>query len=206
VLENDLLYSYKAKTKNIKLPDLKVNSGDIVFLEAKDLVFSNVFISVLFNQIELEEGKMFFSGSKLSVNNSKKISYISSAFYFPSVNSIDTLLKITAIKKDLKLSLIYNNFYKILKNINIEYVKDMQINDINFNTRKKIITALSLACPMLMIVLNEPFIDLDNETKAYFYKEINNLANEGSSILVLASQEEEEEENTLTYKYSYKGF
>jgi len=201
VLESDLLYTNKAKINNFSIPDLKINPGDIAFIEAKDVFFSNIFVSIIYNQIKLEEGKIIFSGTKPNINNFKKISYISNAFYFPIVNTIDDLIKYTSYRKNQKASFIYNNFYKILKNINLDYVKDMNIESINFNTRKKIITALTLAFPMLLIIINEPFIDIDFETKEYFFQEINDKASEGSAIIILGSDPDK-----LNYKLTYRGF
>ncbi len=48
---------------------------------------------------------------------------------------------------------------------------------------------------MLLVVLSEPFIDVDNETKLVFFDEIKKLSVDGSSIIVLASEADDLEYN-----------
>lgn len=183
-----LLTFKNVKTTKYKYPDIMINSGDCVFIESKDILYSNIFISLLLGQIENFEGKIVFADSKCSISNAKKLSYISNSFFFPKVESIDDFVYYTATRKGFKASKVFNDFYRILKLLNIDYVLNIPFNDVNFNSRKKIITALTLSLPMLLIVLAEPFIDLELEAKEVFFDEINKLLIDGSSFVILASE------------------
>lgn len=189
VREDKALLTFKnVKTGKYKFPDILVNAGTCIYIESKDILYSNVFISLLLGQIKNFDGKIVFSDGICSISNSKKMSYISNSFFFPDVENIEALVYYTAICKGFKPSKIYNDFYRILKLLNMDYVLNIPFSDINFNSRKKIITALTLSFPMLLIILSEPFIDIELEAKEVFFAEINRLLVDGSSFVVLASE------------------
>ncbi len=116
VIENKYLLTVKnVKVNEICFPNIQLNSGDIVFIDSKDVTFSNIFISLLFGQVKIKNGEVLFSNTKNSISNYKKISYISNSFFFPNLRNIEDLVLYTASRKGFLPSKIYSEFCRILK-------------------------------------------------------------------------------------------
>ena len=174
--------------KCVKLPDMDVASGEHVFVRVEHELLASLFVSALLGLIRVKSGKAVLAGKNMGGDVSGVVSYLGNGHWLPGTGSVERLVGYYAASRGLSVPQVYNEFCRLLHGLGAGYASRMNIKEMTYNTRKRVTTALTLSVPLLMMVLIEPFADLDNEANKFLMNELDRLSADGSSVIVLANE------------------
>ena len=172
--------------KDFGLPDLSLSSGDVLWLETENELQADVFISFMLGLLDVKKGKAFIGGSSIKESTRKTISYIDLSMWNPKMDSLEDLVKLLAYDNGFQVSAVMNEFKRLLSGLGTVYATDMNFDEMSIGTKRIVSSAISLAMPQLIIMLVEPFMNLDKDSIFFMEQEIKRIALDGTSIIILS--------------------
>lgn len=172
--------------KDLKIPDFSLGSGEILWMEMENPNWAKL-LQPFFNGLLIpHSGSFNITGKDLrKIKSCKELvscTYLSS--YQAGMVYLNSLVH--WIAGDKNSAQIWATVTRILSGIGYEYTLQVPLETMAVSTIKKISTAITLSIPKLVIILNEPFYGLEEQGKQYIDKEIENLSNDGSCVLILS--------------------
>ena len=167
--------------KGLKLPDITLSSGDILWLQTDNNLQADVFSSFMLGLFEIKQGKATLAGNDIT-RNIKIISYTDISRWNPKTDTVATFIKLLAHAGNFQISSVMNEFRRILDGMGAGYA-------LNLNTKIMVSTATTLSMPRLVVMLLEPFTGLDKEGIAFISNEIKKTALDGSSLIIISDSE-----------------
>jgi len=174
--------------KGLKLPDITLSSGDIMWLQTDNNLQSDLFISVMLGFFDIKNGKATLAGNEIS-KNTKIISYTDLSRWSPKTETVETFIKLLAHAAGFQISSAVNEFKRILEGMGAAYALNLNFDEMSSNTKLMVSTAITLSMPRLVVMLLEPFTGLDKEGVAFINNEIKKTALDGSSFIILSDSE-----------------
>ena len=174
--------------KGLKLPDITLSSGDILWLQTDNNLQADVFSSFMLGLFEIKQGKATLAGNDIT-RNIKIISYTDISRWNPKTDTVATFIKLLAHAGNFQISSVMNEFRRILDGMGAGYALNLNFDEMSVNTKIMVSTATTLSMPRLVVMLLEPFTGLDKEGIAFISNEIKKTALDGSSLIIISDSE-----------------
>ena len=175
-------------SKSLRLPDISLSSGDVLWLQTDNNLQADLFSSFMLGLFEIKKGKATLAGTDIS-KNTKTVSYIDISRWNPNAETVETFIKFLAHAAGFQISSVMNEFKRILEGMGAKYALDLNFDKMSVNTKIMVSTATSLSMPRLIVMLLEPFTGLDKEGASFISDEIKKTALDGSSFIILSDSE-----------------
>lgn len=168
----------------IKHLNMKVEEGDFICIVGPNGAGKTTLIKTILGLIKPLKGDVIFHNLKPSfIGYMPQESKIDSRFPASNMEVVlsGTLNKVKHFytKEDKKRAL--NNF----KLLGITKLKDKSFKDLSGGERQKVLLARSLSATSKLLILDEPSNNLDSKSKKDLYKLIEELNNNGLSIIMI---------------------
>ncbi|MCX6111756.1 MAG: hypothetical protein NTY22_00485 [Proteobacteria bacterium] len=174
--------------KGVKLPDVTLSSGDVLWIQTENNLQADLFTSFMLGLFEPKVGKAVLAGT--DIRDAKgTVSYIDISRWNPRIDSVETFIKLLAYDGGFQISSVINEFRKILDGMDSGYILNMSFEEMSVSTKNIISTAISLSMPKLIIILLEPFAGLDKKAISFIGGEIKKIVLDGSSFIILSDSE-----------------
>ncbi|MBN1113757.1 MAG: hypothetical protein JXA66_00310 [Oligoflexia bacterium] len=175
--------------KKIHVPDISLCSGEVLWLEVEHELYAEIFVSLLLGLLEPEKGELSLAGRPLGRDVKKLVSYISSGYWLPCLEDLKLMVRILSISLSLQTSMVYDEFRKNSEGLGITYALKMKLAEMKPWTKRRVVTALGMSMPALLVPLVEPFQGLETQESVFLGDRINEYAAEGTSFIILCSEE-----------------
>ncbi len=172
---------------------LSINEGETIIIRGRSGVGKTTLAKIAALLIKPSSGKVFFRGKDVTIINEyrrsilrlKYIGYIDQYFkLIPTLTIIDNVslpLRLIGVKKQEA----YIKATKLLKELNIHNVKDRYPHEVSGGQRQRAAIARALIKKPLLIVADEPFSNLDDQTTSKILSILRNYAkNNKAGILI----------------------
>jgi len=174
--------------KGLKLPDIMLSSGEILWLQTDNNLQIDAFISFILGLFDIKKGKATLSGNDVT-KNVKIISYTDISRWNPKTENVVTFIKLLAHAGNFQISSVMNEFKRILDGMGAGYALNLSFEEMSANTKIMVSTAATLSMPRLLVILMEPFTGLDKDGISFISDEIKKTALDGSSFIILSDSE-----------------
>ena len=174
-------YSDRFLFKNLSFD---LNPGETIQLKGRNGSGKTTLIKVLCGILKNYEGKIsFFTSSRSDVQNE--------IFYLGHKNALkDDLTIIENLKYDFRSDEIELAKLKdALRTLGLEAYLFTKVSDLSEGQKRKIILSSFIASNKSIYLLDEPLINLDEESKKIVSREINNKIEKGASIVFTSHEE-----------------
>ena len=174
-------YSDRFLFKNLSFD---LNPGEIIQLKGRNGSGKTTLIKVLCGILKNYEGKIsFFTSSRSDVQNE--------IFYLGHKNALKHDLTILEnLKYDFRSEGIELAKLKdTLRTFGLEAYLFTKVSDLSEGQKRKIILSSFIASNKSIYLLDEPLINLDEESKKIVSREINNKIKKGASIVFTSHEE-----------------
>ena len=174
-------YSDRFLFKNLSFD---LNPGEIIQLKGRNGSGKTTLIKVLCGILKNYEGKIsFFSNNHLEAQNE--------IFYLGHKNALkDNLTIIENLKYDFRNDGIELAKLKdTLRTLGLEAYLFTKVSDLSEGQKRKITLSYFIASNKSIYLLDEPLINLDEESKKIVSREINNKIKKGASIVFTSHEE-----------------
>lgn len=175
--------------KDIKIPDLYLSSGELLWIETQNDLEADVFVSFMFGLFPLKKGRAWFSGMSINKNTDLPISYIDLSRWHPKSDTLEGFVKTMAYAKGMQVSYVLNDFKRILEGVGASYALDLSFDEMRSATKKIVSTCITLSMPQLLMILLDPFTGLDKENSLFLAEQIKKISVDGSSFIILSDTE-----------------
>jgi ABC-type multidrug transport system ATPase subunit len=175
--------------KDIRIPNVSLSSGDVLWMEMENDLQADVFVSFMLGLLDVQRGKALIAGGDISKNSPKAVSYIDVSRWNPKIGSPESFIKLLAHANGLQVSAVMSEFRRMLDGLGGAYALSINFEEMNVGTKRMVSTAASLSMPRLIILLLEPFMGLDADGSAFIEHEIKRIAMDGSSLIILSGSE-----------------
>jgi ABC-type uncharacterized transport system ATPase subunit len=166
------------------IEDFILKEGDLLWVESEYESYHDIFISTLYELIKPKGEINFFSDNKVKMR--KYITYIDTDWFSFSILKPEIFLSLYSHYKSCDVAKTISNFKRIMKGLGIYYSLSLDLKNMAPVTRSKIITAMILSIPSIILVFNNPFIGFSDKDVDFFYNEINEITKLGSSVIFLS--------------------
>jgi ABC-type multidrug transport system ATPase subunit len=176
--------------KGVFVPNFSLNNGEVLWMEMENPNWAKLLLPFFNGLIYPRSGSLSVSNKNFNEIKHKEdlISCIYLNQYQAGSVSLNSLVHWIAGSKGTNAAQVWANCKRILALIGSEYVCQVSLNKMAANTLKKVSTAIALSIPKLIIILNDPFLGLEEEAKQYISKEIDTLSKDGSSFVILSQE------------------
>ncbi|MGC9149174.1 MAG: ABC transporter ATP-binding protein [Sulfolobales archaeon] len=195
--------------------DLAVGSGEIIVIRGRSGVGKTTLARIL-ALIDLpDSGSVTFMGIDVSSVNDhvrswlriKYIGYIDQFFQLFSnmtiYENIEFVLRILGIPRSNRSEMIL----EILKRLGIFDKRDKYPNQLSGGERQRVAIARAIIKKPVLVVGDEPFSNLDEETSKIIFELFKELINQGSSVVITTTDLYAEFPSTVSREYLLdKGF
>ena len=174
-------YSDRFLFKNLSFD---LNPGEIIQVKGRNGSGKTTLIKVLCGILKNYEGKIsFFTNNQSDAQNE--------IFYLGHKNALkDNLTIIENLKYDFRRDGIEIATLKnTLRTLGLETYLFTKVSDLSEGQKRKIILSCFIASNKSIYFLDEPLINLDEESKKLVAREINNKIEKGASILFTSHEE-----------------
>lgn len=190
---NNLSFAYGSKTVISNL-SLTLNSGDYLVIRGKNGAGKSTFIKCLLGFNPVKSGMIFFD--KEDVNNFRawtKLGYVSQNFddfnyEFPL--TVKELLQISSLKSTNESVRL-----KMLERMGIFDIINQNINSLSGGQLQRVFIVRAMLNNPKILILDEPTASIDKQNKEFFYKTIEDLHQEGITIILITHNDDIEHLN-----------
>jgi len=172
--------------RGIRIPDMSISSGEIFWLECENHLCADVFASFMLSLLKIKKGDATLSGLNIDLHKDHSVISYLNLNWSIYVDDVQKLVKYMAYSGEHKFSSAMNEFKRILEGLGSAYILDMKLSEMTPATKRITSTSISLALPSLIILLEEPFLDIDETGSAFMKKELDNIIADGSSIIIMS--------------------
>lgn len=173
-------YSDRFLFKNLSFD---LNPGEIIQLKGRNGSGKTTLIRVLCGILKNYEGKISFFNNQLEVQNE--------IFYLGHKNALkDNLTILENLKYDYRSEgMELAKLKDIIKTLGLEAYLFTKVSDLSEGQKRKIILSCFIASNKSIYLLDEPLINLDEESKKLVAREINNKTKNGASIVFTSHED-----------------
>jgi ABC-type Mn2+/Zn2+ transport system ATPase subunit len=181
--------------KGINIPDFTLNGGENLWIETENPDWARLLVPLFNGLLRPQSGRLSITGKDIYQQHPgtgaiKRVDELLCCIYMnirqPGSLSLNALIRRIAHNKKLNPAQVWAKCREILHAIGCGYACQMEMNGAAAGTVKKICTAITLSIPRLIVVLNDPFFGLDADAQTYIAGQIESIARDGSSILIIA--------------------
>jgi len=173
-------------TGGIMLSDVSAAAGDILWAGTASSLYSDVVIAMCLGLVKPVKGQYRLAGGKVSNRKQKKLISFFDASWKVSISDAETFVKLIALNYDKQMSTVSSEFKRIIKGLGAEYALQLKFDDLKPATRSIVSTATTLALPLLVILLKEPYYGLEKNAVEFLNSEISRLSKDGSLIVIFS--------------------
>jgi zinc transport system ATP-binding protein len=190
---NNLSFAYGSKTVISNL-SLTLNSGDYLVIRGKNGAGKSTFIKCLLGFNPVKSGVIFFD--KEDVNDFRtwtKLGYVSQNFddfnyEFPlTVKELLQISSLNSTKESVRL--------KMLERMGIFDIINQNINSLSGGQLQRVFIVRAMLNNPKILILDEPTASIDKQNKEFFYKTIEDLHQEGITIILITHNDDIEHLN-----------
>jgi zinc transport system ATP-binding protein len=179
-------YGHKTIINNLSL---KLNSGDYLVVNGKNGTGKSTFVKCLLGINAIKSGMIFFDEQDLnSFKGWTKIGYVSQIFddfnyEFPL--TVHELMRFSSLKnKNEKKILEYLDHMGILE------IGNQNINSLSGGQLQRVFIVRALLNDPEVLIMDEPTAAIDKQNKEFFYKTVNELSEEGKTIILISHNDD----------------
>lgn len=143
-------------------------------------------------------GKIFYKGTIEFAENKGNIVWVEQQHHFKTLSNTSDLYyqqrfnsydseETQTVKEYLGNS---NKIEFILKKMQIEYLGNKPLIQLSNGENKKLQIAKALLLQPSVLIMDQPFVGLDNETRKYLHELISELAGQGTTMILIATADE----------------
>lgn len=176
-------FNDKLVLKNL---NLEFESGKIYGLLGPNGSGKSVFLKILCGYYEPTEGKILLDGQDISrkkIFSPRKKDLIEKSKFFQNMSGYDNLKLVAKIKREIA----EEDILVSLKNVNLLEDMDKKIKEYSDGMKRKLAVAQVLMENPRVIILDEPFEGLDDETKNDLAKILENAKYRNRIIIIAAA-------------------
>jgi zinc transport system ATP-binding protein len=185
---NNLSFAYGTKTIISNL-SLTLNSGDYLVIRGKNGSGKSTFIKCLLGVNQVKTGMIFFD--KIDINSFKtwtKFGYVSQSFdsfnyEFPI--TVGELLSISSLKKTSESERL-----RLLEKMGIFEIVNQNINSLSGGQLQRVFIVRAMLNNPEVLILDEPTASIDKQNKEFFYKTIEDLHQQGITIILITHNDD----------------
>jgi zinc transport system ATP-binding protein len=190
---NNLSFAYGAKTIISNL-SLTLNSGDYLVIRGKNGSGKSTFIKCLLGFNLVKSGMIFYD--KVDITSFKswtKFGYVSQNFddfnyEFPI--TVGEVLQISSLKKNSE-----SNRLRLLEKMGIFDIINQNINSLSGGQLQRVFIVRAMLNSPEVLILDEPTASIDKQNKEFFYSTVEELHQEGITIILITHNDDIEELN-----------
>lgn len=178
------LFKDKVVLNNI---NLNLEVGKTYFLLGKNGAGKSTFVNCVAGHMNFDDGEIDFEGKK---------QFCQDISYQPQLFNLLSNLKVSEVL-DFFNGIVssYTEDYLLYESLGLDKIKDQTINKLSGGERKATSLYLSFAMNKKILILDEPFAELDFEKKLAVKNHINNIK-DNHIILIISHELAETEEIT----------
>lgn len=187
--------NFKKSFKNNKVLDdvnFILNPGEIVCLLGKNGSGKTTIINCILKMLKQDNGKILLDGLDIYEYDSKKYFSKVSSLLESSINVYNYLTAMENIEYFsglLNIEINYNYINSLLDKFSLYEIKDKNVGTYSLGMRQKLAIIISLLSEPKLLLLDEPTLGLDIESKISIIKILKDLAiNKNISILITTHQ------------------
>lgn len=182
VCVNNLTYAFSNK---IVLNNLSfdLNNGDFLLIHGKNGTGKSTLIKCFTKTLKISDGMITFNN--VDINKIKVFKNIGlvpqrNEFNFEFPITVCELLSCAYLKKRDEY------YYSIIKDLNLEKIYKLNINDLSGGQIQRVFIARALLNKPNLLLLDEPTVGVDKENVLIFYNILKKLKNENVTIILIS--------------------
>lgn len=183
VTVNNLTFGYDYRTV-LKDVSFKINTGDFLAIVGNNGSGKSTLVKCILGINKIPPKRIYLDDVDITeYKNFRNIGYVPQKFddfnyEFPiTVNEILQVSRYTKVSEDSKL--------EILDKIGILHLQHENINNLSGGQLQRVFIVRALMNKPKLLILDEPTVGVDRENVISFYKTINELHNEGITIILI---------------------
>lgn len=183
VTVNNLTFGYDYRTV-LKDISFKINTGDFLAIVGNNGSGKSTLVKCILGINKIPPKRIYLDDVDITeYKNFRNIGYVPQKFddfnyEFPiTVNEILQVSRYTKVSEDSKL--------EILDKIGILHLQHENINNLSGGQLQRVFIVRALMNKPKLLILDEPTVGVDRENVISFYKTINELHNEGITIILI---------------------
>lgn len=191
VVEVKNLYKSYNKKQVLKGIDLNVNKGDVVAIVGSSGSGKSTLIRCIAGLEDYQSGELFLNDKKI-MNPSDTVGTIGMVFQsfnlFPHYTVLDNIIKpLVTIKKMLSRD-AKEKAEDLLKKVKLSEAASQYPSTLSGGQKQRVAIARALAMDPEILAFDEPTSSLDPELAHEVFQTINDLAEEGQTMLIVTHQ------------------
>ena len=175
----------------LKGVSLNVNKGEVIGIIGASGSGKSTMIRCIAGLETIESGEISLKGKVIN-DSSNVVGIIGMVFQnfnlFPHYNVIENITKPLTIVKKLSEEEAKRKAILLLKKVKLEEQKDQYPSTLSGGQKQRLAIARALAMDPEILVFDEPTSSLDPELAHEVFQTINNLAEEGQTMLIVTHQ------------------
>ncbi len=177
----DLSYKYH-KTEVLSNVNVEIDSGDFLAVVGHNGSGKTTLMKILLGQLKVSKGCVLLDEQDVNVfNKQDKIGYVSQRFDDFSFNypiSVEELLK-TSMNKNLST---------VIEMMQLEKFRKMNFNSLSGGQQQRVFIARALLHSPSLLILDEPFVGVDQENIDIIYNVLAEINKNGTTIVIVTHQ------------------
>lgn len=186
--------TYKSKIGNIKVLDninLHIENGEFVCILGPSGCGKTTLINIIAGFEEKTSGEMFLNNKEIRGIDTNRVMMFQEAALFPWLKVIDN------VEFGMKMKGIKSNYRKAraleyLKMVNLLKFQNYYIHELSGGMRQRVALARSLAMDSELLLMDEPFSALDEETRRNLHLELLKIWEESGKTILFVTHNIEE--------------
>ena len=170
----------------IKISNVSALGGDVLWAETASPLYSDVVISMLLGLMKPLKGNYLLASGQVTNKKQKQLISYFDATWDVGVRDAESFAKMIALNYDQQMSAVSSEFKRIIKGLGAEYALKVKFEDLKPATKSIVSTAATLALPLPVVLLKEPYYGLEKHAAEFLSSELLKLSKDGSLIIVFA--------------------
>lgn len=165
-----------------------INPGDYLVIQGKNGTGKTTLIKCLLGINPVKNGMIFYDGvDRTNFNKWTKFGYVSQTldnFNYEFPLTVEELLRFSTITKVSK-----QNYLKLLDQMGILDIVNQNINSLSGGQLQRVFIVRAMLNNPEILILDEPTASIDKQNTDFFYQTINELNNQGITIILITHTE-----------------
>lgn len=186
--------SYKSKIGKIKVLDnvnLHIKNGEFVCILGSSGGGKTTLLNIIAGFEEKTSGEMFFNDREIKGIDTNRVVMFQEAALFPWLKVIDNVefgMKMKGIKKSERRAIAL----EYLEMVNLVKFQNSYIHELSGGMRQRVALARALAMDSQLLLMDEPFSALDEETRKNLHIELLKIWEQSGKTIIFVTHNIEE--------------
>lgn len=191
------LIKEKFLVKNISF---SLHVGEVLGIIGEDKSGKSSLLKVITGALPVTEGDIYLDG--ISIIRNQKLQReidicLDPPMFFKFQTVVDNMKYISSLNDEFKM----NDINEILEKFDLLDKKNVAVRKLNFFEKKRMALALAFLCPAKVVILDEPFKNLDDSFKSKLKAYIKKLSNAGTSFILTGRTTDDLEDLCHTFMF-----